>query len=373
MKLSNRLYDAIVISDEVDRTLSGAVRISIIGITDNIEDDFQPLALPAVDASMGVPTKGTYLKVYFEDGDIHQPIYLQSSPQKSYLPEEYINNYPNVSVSNLGSDFFQMTHNRAERRTIIDHDSESSLTWDAFGALTHDSDKAYENTGRGAKNGNGQKIQPVLTEGTINPFTARPMFGGSEYLKVSHISKSTVTGSIEAQQKLAEVTPISETETGFDEPITRPLLTGTVEYLQAKNILNIPDRKIKIILIGNTGNNDFSSSVNTLLNSQISSHYVVGRLQKDIIQMIDLDKAGTFGSKGTWNKESAINKIAVSIMLCGDGKVEYTSDQYINMNLIIQHVRQLYGNSVEIVTISDVDPLMVNIFGTSFNRSRLVS
>ncbi len=367
------IYDAIVVSDEIDRTLSGAVRVSIVGITDSLEDDVQPLAMPSVDSMMGVPTKGTYLKVYFEDGDLHQPIYLQMSPQKSYLPQEYIENYPNMAVANLGSDFFQMFHNRADKRTVIEHDSNSNITWDYFGTITHDSQKGYDNAGFGAKQGNGKKIHPVITEGSIDVFTCTPYSGGSEYLKVTHISKASVSGTVSDQQKKSAPTPSNDVNNGLDTPVTRPLLTEEVEFVQAKTILNIPDRKIKLIVIGNTGNDDFADSVNTLFNSKLSSHYVVGRLQKDFVQMIDLDKAGTFASKGTWNKDTNLNKSCISVLLCGNGKSAYTSDQYINLNKIILHIRQNFGDDIEVVTISEVDPLMLNSFGPNFQKERTVA
>jgi hypothetical protein len=372
MKLNNSLYDATVISAETDRTLSGAVRVSIIGVTDGIEDEVQPLALPALNNMMAVPTKGTHLKVYFEEGDVHQPVYLGVSPQTSFLPDEYRDNYPNVAVSNLGSDFFQKIHNRAEKSTRIEHDSNSIVTWDALGVITHDSEKGYENTGFGAKQNNGKPIQPVLTEGTIDIFTCTPFAGGSEYLKVTHISKASVLGTIERQQQLNATTTVSEEDTGFDAPVTKPLLSGTVEFLQAKNSINISNRKVKIILIGNTGINDFSNSLNSILNSSVSAHYVIGKSSGELIQMIDLTKGGTFGSKGIWNKETSINKITISVLLCGDGKSAFTPDQYNNLNSIVANARQQFGNEMEIVTIAEVDPLMVGMFGTTFDKSKVI-
>lgn len=371
MKLNRTLYDAIVVSDETDRTLSGAVRISVIGVTDSIDDDVQPLALPAVDSFMGVPTKGTYLKVYFEDGDIHQPMYLQSSPQKSYLPEDYISNYPNVAVANLGSDFFQMTHNRQDRRTLIEHDSNSSMVWDAFGAITHDSENGYENSGKGAKQGTGEKVQRVLTEGTVDVFTCTVHAGGSEYLKVTHVSKATVLGTIEAQQKLAEKTTASQEGTGFEAPETRSLGAITVEYLQAKNIITDPNRKVKLVVVGNTGNDDFTESVNALFETSVSAHYVVGRNTGEIIQMIDIDKAGTFASKGTWNKEKNANKFSVTVLLVGTATSGFTDSQYASLTNILSTVREKYGSDVELKTISDIDPTMSGVFGSLFISSNV--
>lgn len=373
MKLDRQFYDAVVISDETDRSLSGGVRVLIIGVTDTIEDDLQPFALPAVNSFMGVPTKGSYLKVYFEDGDIHQPIYLHVSPQKSYLPDDYISNYPNVAIANLGSDFFQMLHNRQDKRTLVEHDSNSSLTWDAFGTLVHDSQNGYENAGKGAKQGTGEKIQKVLTEGTVDVFTCSMHGGGSEYLKVTHISKETVLGTIEQQQKTVEKTTASEEGTGTDpeNPETRELGGVDIEYLQAKNIITDPNRKVKLVIIGNTGNNDFLLSINSLLESTISTHYVVGRTRGEVIQMIDLDKTGTFGSKGTWNKQTNANKFSISVLLVGVAASDYTEYQYSVLGDIISKSKNLYGNEIEAVTIADIDPSMKTIFGNIFDIGKI--
>lgn len=375
MELNNMLYDAVVISDEVDRTLSGAVRVSIIGVTNTLEDDIQPWALPSVSPMMGVPTKGTYLKVYFENNDVHQPVYLQFSPQKAYLPPDFISNYPNTSVANLGSDFFQKVHDRLNKTTTIDHDSQATAIWTALGGITLDTPKAYTNTGYGANKNNGNKLQNVITAGNIDLFSCTPMDGGSEYLQIPHVSIASVTGALDTQQQLAQPTSITEgDDTGEDAPVTRPLLNGnTVEYLQAKTILTIPNRKIKIILIGNTGNNDFTNSMNALLTTTNSVHYVVGSNLTDFIQMIDLQYAGTYGSKGTWNKEVNINRIAVSISLCGDGKSAFSSDQYTNVNNIIAYVRQQHGKEIEVVTIADVDPGLINMFGTAFDKTKVTA
>lgn len=366
-----KLYDAIVVSDETDRTLSGAVRVSILGVTDSIEDDYQPWALPAVNYLMGVPTKGSYLKVYLEDDDIHQPIYIHVSPQKSYLPDDYINNYPNVAIANLGSDFFQMLHDRVQRRTVVDHDSDSRLTWDSFGKITHESDRGYDNTGFGAKQGNGKKTQRVLTEGTINILTCSPHSGGSEYLEITHVSNDTVNGTLESQERLNEQTYITD-ENGLDTPISRPLLDGEIEYVQAKNIITSPNRTVKYILIGSTGNSNFADSVSYILESNLSSHYVIGRNIDEFIQMIDLDKIGTLGSKGTFENENSLNKKSITVLLCGIPTQPYSTSQYENINKVIEHARNLYGNQLQIVTIDQVDSISGGLFGALFDRTKLI-
>lgn len=371
MRLNKRIYDAIVVGDEIDRTHSGGIRVLIIGVTDEVEDANQPIALPSLNTMMAVPTKGTYLKVYFEDGDIHQPIYLQASPQQSYLPEDYVSDYPNKAVTNLGSDIFQMVHDRANKTTVIEHDSDSSLTYDKFGCLTHDSQKGYENTGAGAKAGNGKKIQRVLTEGTVDIFCCTPHSGGSEYLQVTHVSKATVDGTFEKEDQKATPNSLNEEGSGLDTPETRNLGGDEVEFVKAKNQIIIQNRKLKYIVVGNTGKADFGDSVNRLLNSSISAHYVIGKSMPELIQMVELDNACTFASKGQWKGETSMNKVSVSVLLTGNGTQSYSDAQYINLNRVISHIKERYGMDIEVVTIADIDPLMKNVFGTQFDPKRI--
>src|SRR5574343_125381 len=143
--LKEPYYEAVVITDEIDPNHAGAVRVSVLGITDKWENQYQPFVVPAINGMQAVPTKGTLLYVSFDEGDINMGRYFFVAQDKNYLPAEYVSEYPNVAVTNLGDDTFILTHNRKTNISVITHPSDSSVTWDAFGAVTHDSDKGYTN------------------------------------------------------------------------------------------------------------------------------------------------------------------------------------------------------------------------------------
>lgn len=72
-------YDGVVISDDVDPNHAGAVRVKIVGVTDDFDDTDQPFVLPCANSFMAVPTKGSWLRVEFENGDINNGRYTHVS------------------------------------------------------------------------------------------------------------------------------------------------------------------------------------------------------------------------------------------------------------------------------------------------------
>jgi len=218
-KFTDRYYDGVVVSDDIDPNRAGAVRVRIIGITDELDPKDQPWAIPAISSFISVPTTGTFLEIVFDEGDIHKPKYFKSSAEKTYLPRGYVAGYPDVAVGNLGDDDFFMTHRRKNKDTIIEHPTRSNIYWDSFGRIVHDSELAYEENKDQAGTANeeigGSRVLPVLTQGTVDIFTCR-VFGagemamqGSEYLFTAHISKDTVNKiyglSTEAEQGNQEI------------------------------------------------------------------------------------------------------------------------------------------------------------------------
>lgn len=394
-RLTDPYYDAIVISDEVDPNHGGAVRIKVFGVTEDLDDKDQPFAIPSVNSQQAVPTKGTLLRVTFEEGDINQPKYIQTSPEKTYLPEEFTADYPNVAVSNLGDDFFIMTHNRRTKDTNITHPSESVITWDAFGTITHDSDKGYKNAGYGASSNRGQKIHPVLTEATIDVFCCTPVGNntgngganqGSEYLKVTHISNSTVERINGGSNSDFSTSSNPVIDDGENEEATRDIndingaLVRTVEFVPTKSIVerNSPDVKddIKGIIIGITGSNNFIDIANRIKDetNNFSAHYLIGRQAgsppidsartatdeekaRGFLQFVELNNDATYGSESALSLKSyptRANTDTVSILLVSDGK-SFTEFQYTTLNQVIDHVKSTFDDkSVEIYKSGDL-------------------
>jgi hypothetical protein len=401
-KLLDKYYDAEVISDEIDPNHGGAVRVRILGVTDQLDDKDQPWVIPSVNSQQAVPTKGTKLRVAFDEGDINQGKYFQWSPEITYLPQEYIDDYPNVSVSNLGGDFFIMVHNRRTRDTIITHPSESSVTWDNFGTITHDSDRGYKNAGLGANDNNGTKIHPVLTEATIDVFCCTPIghginLQGSEYMKVTHVSKSTVNET-EALGNLDFTggTNVSD-DSGENEGVTKDIFdidgnaVNSVEYIQAKTIIERtePDVKEDIdnIILSISGANDFIEIATRIKDetNNLSAHYLVGReagpppidsertaseseKAKGFLQFVELKNDATLGSNkltSLLNVSNRANNNAVSILIISDG-TSFTEYQYTTISQLIDHIKYTFDdNSIEIYTDGNFDNFDFNKVGIS--------
>lgn len=390
MKLNDKYYDAIVVSDEIDPNHAGAVRAKILGVTDDLEPDFQPFVLPIVDRMQAVPTKGTYMIVIFEDGDINKGRYFHTSPEKNYLPDEYVSDYPNVAVCNLGGDFFHLVHNRRTKTTEITHPSNSKVSWVANGAIIHDSDKGYANSGYGAINTQGAKIHSVLTEATIDPFTCTPVgnnianggaYQGSEYLFVTHMAKATadsINGTgVDDFQTDADKSPAKEV--GGAELETKAIYdvdgnaVDKVPFYPIESFIEVDNKEARYILIVNSGNNDFIETSAKMVDpsNDLSVHYLIGRRgdtppidssrdatedekSSGFIQFVDIKQDVHYASDRVMqNKiDSPANTGAVIVMLVGTGS-GYTDYQYDMINKIIQHVRYTFSDTSINIAVPD--------------------
>lgn len=397
-KWTDQYYDAIVINDDVDPNHAGAVRVKIFGVTEELENEQQPFASPSVNSIQAVPTKGTYLRVSFDEGDVNKPKYFQVSPEKTQLPQEFRDNYPNVSVANLGGDFFLMVHDRAEKNTLITHPSASKIQWDGRGRVAHDSDKGYDNAGRNAFRGRGEKLQAVLTEGTIDVFCCTPVgnnledggaFQGSEYFFVTHISKSTVNAINGVLDSDFNTQVESARDTGTQEETKKELVDAngivirSVEFVETTSVIARNGNKtVKKIVIDYTGQNDFPAMGEKILNdaNKISAHYLVGQqdgasviegqnlpegqqspsdLIRGFIQFSELENDCYLGSNfppiGPKDNEDTI-----SILLVSDG-TQFTDFQYDTINQIIQNARTVFEDDAIRASLlpQSLDPLDV--------------
>ncbi len=402
-KWNDKYYDAIVVNDDVDPNHAGAVRVKIFGVTDGLEEEQQPFALPTVDGIQAVPTKGSYLRISFDAGDVNKPKYFQVSPEKSFLPEDYVDQYPNVSVSNLGGDFFIMTHDRAAKNTIITHPSASRIQWDEKGRIAHESDKGYDNAGRGAYKGRGEKLQSVLTEGTVDVFCCTPVgnnienggaFQGSEYFFVTHISKSTVN-AINGQLDSDFNTQVENArDTGTQDETKKELVdingnvSRNVEFVETTSVVVRNGKETRKIIIDYTGQNDFPAMGEKVLDdaNKFSAHYLIGRqdgasliegqnipndqedgsdLTRGFIQFAEIENDCYLGSNfpPVGPKE---NEDSISILLVSDGTT-FTEFQYNTINQIIENARFSFDdNSIRASLLPQAtDPLSIALATTT--------
>jgi len=378
-RFTDKYYEGRVVNNDVDPNHAGAVRVMIIGITDSLPDKDQPFAIPALNLLTGVPTAGTYLEIVFDEGDIHKPKYFGESSEQTYLPKDYVDEYPNVAIGNLGGDFFSMRHDRKNKDTLIQHPSESDILWDSFGRISHDSDNAYDENSDQAGTANeaigGSRILPVLTQGTVDIFTCR-VFGageiamqGSEYLFTAHMSKDTVN------RIKNEVTASSIVEDEEDNPDVkpdpseyRPLLDGQVLWEKAPKPGK--DRLIKdinTVVVTSSGGDSFLRATQIIgLSKDVkettqSVHYIIGKsahnastnganvssgeetnISSGFVQTVELNQEASWFSSAikSDNNKSIHNNSIVILAICKDLK-DLTAYQTENINNIIKHVENL--------------------------------
>jgi hypothetical protein len=356
LDLSGQTFDAIVVEGNVDPGKHGGVRVKVYGLTDGIEDNkYQPVALPVVNSMTAVPTVGSIVKVYFEEGDIHQPKYTHVSTSTRPLPSDYYDDYPNISVSNMGGDEFYNVHNRSTNNTTFFHPSNSTLTWDSFGKVTHESDNGFNNSGRGAKNGQGEKIQPVLTGGTIDIFSATP-FGkaqGSDYFEVTHKARRDTGRNINTLPESLDVNSL-DSETGG----TAILDGETIDFSPSNNYVETSVREndlINTLLISNSGGSSFTDTVDNITsgsNDTSSAHYVINT-DGMIVQCIDPQFASFMGNRLENDSGESLNINSVSVIVIGNG-FEFTPIQFDRVNQVISHMKSINGNDlVEVLKFSN--------------------
>lgn len=378
--LNDSYYDAEVVSDEIDPNQGGAVRAVIKGVTDDLKLDEQPFVYPAINSIQAVPTKGTFLRVSFDGGDINKGTYTQTSPETRYFPDEFVSDYPNVSISNLGGDFFQLSHNRRTKESQLTHPSNSSITWTSTGAVIHNSDKGYNNAGQGAINNQGARIHAVLTEGTINPFTCRPVgnnvnnggtFQGSEYMFVTHMSNSTadlINGrSNNDFDNVDDREPSKEVGGSELEIMTIFNKDGeevdTVPLYPIESYIEKTDKEFTRIILAKSDTNDFLESASKIAESgnEFGVHYLIGRnegippidgerdsnvgdKEKGFVQFVYLENDVSYLSNAKTKTGDSASDGAVVIMLSGTGD-NYTDYQYTMLNKLIEHVRYIANDT----------------------------
>ncbi|WGH49886.1 hypothetical protein [Alishewanella phage vB_AspM_Slickus01] len=113
-------YRAKVIDNSGDEYKAGRIKIRVYGIHDNVKVSALPWAQYADTQMIGslmVPDVGTDVWVFFEMGDIDQPVYFAAAPNKPDVPRSASTNYPHNRVVQTKSGI-----------TIEANDAESTYT-----------------------------------------------------------------------------------------------------------------------------------------------------------------------------------------------------------------------------------------------------
>ena len=369
-KLSFPYYHAQVVGTSVDCNRAGSVQVRVKGVTDNWEDKLQPWVAPELTNGMQqVPQKGQWLLVKFLDGDINQGVYFGMSQTTSFLPTEYVEQYPDVAVLNLGESSYLYTHNRRSHiSTVKNPGNRTDITWNEAGEISVSSSNAAAEA--------GNEPVSVLTETTIDIFTCMPIGSpdtgvraGSEYLRVPHISQATIdalrgTGSgMEVAVKAVQDAEVDGVE---KKQLVGTESTYSVHYMESPAAKNRNSKKNKRIVIGATMSSPFAVYLHMFTHpgATVSAHYIVGVADGNpdimselddmskaknlgFIQCVEIENDGTYGS----DDPRKLNIDAVSVVFYGDG----TLNTYQQKKLadIANHVKKASGLAeIEVVAAS---------------------
>lgn len=382
-KLEEDYYICEVVGGSQDAMHRGAVRVKICGITDTWDDSEQPYVYPALTGGMQqVPQKGYFLRVRFDRGDINCGRYYGMSATPSILPVDYVNEYPDVAVANLGEDNYFYTHNRNTHVSEIRNaGNDTRVTWDAAGMVELECNTAYGQAGMGAKEGNGANVQQVLTEATIDIFTCMPVGNnrantgigqGSEYLGISHISQLTVdtfngTGTVEPppEPKPEEAQLSSEADLRTIDGVDGPV---QVEFHATERYIKRTDKVYTRILICHTQGAGIGKAITDSMKTNSCVHFIVGKNEGQIslddadgsgtdgfVQLVEIgNDAGMFSSYKVGGDKA--NEGAVVIQVVGGAMDNYTDYQKKIVADIVNHVRKNSGNgSLPLVTPDSFD------------------
>ena len=388
-RLPNKDYTGLVVGGSNDTMHRGAVRVKILGITDDFDEDDQPYVYPAITTGLQqVPQIGYYVRIRFLNGDVQAGYYYGVSQTPNVAPAVFTENYPDVAVANLGEDGFFYTHNRKTHITdIVNPGNNSTLTWDASGFVTYESGTAHAQAGMGAKEGSGENLQHVLTEGTIDIFTCMPVghnrsssgIGqGSEYLTISHISQATIdafhgqgtpvdTNDSPAVQQTEADIPMIDIVNANDEVVMQ------VPMERSEKPVKRNGKVIKKILVCHTEGECFPVMAKKFTETDSNAHYLVGKTKGDpeilsddngnkknlknsgFVQFIDLDDDGGLYSGSTIGGDKA-NVDSVIIVLVGSVTDEFTSYQREIVDKLVTHIRTKAKNKdIPVYTPGDFD------------------
>ena len=350
-------YYAQVVGTSVDPNRSGAVQARVSGVTDNWQDKDQPWFSPQLTTGMQqVPPKGHWLLVKFLDGDINQGMYFGVSQTKSFLPTQYISEYPDIAVLNMGESDYVYTHNRRSHTTTVKNPgNNSTFTWNAAGEVVIESTNASDEP--------GSTPVSVLTECTIDIFTCMPIGNsdtavraGSEYMRVPHISKQTIDalrGTVSGTGTTVKSVKDSENDGVLKKEIQGTAKTYEIPFLESPAAKRRSGKKYKRIVIGATGKSPLAEFLSNYTddNAKSCAHYLVGvadgdpdilslldkksdALNRGFIQCADIAMDCTLGS----DMRGKPNIDAVGIMFYGDGTLnKYQMEKFLD---IVNHVKK---------------------------------
>lgn len=143
------IYRGLVMSN-ADSSQYGRIKIKVFPMLVNVETENLPYAAPAYPIVEGagdgigyfaVPDVGTHVFVFFEQGDIYQPVYFAEAPDAlKGLPEARTTNYPHRKVIKTSSGI-EIFIDDVDTQLRINHPTGTYILIDTDGTITAHSKK----------------------------------------------------------------------------------------------------------------------------------------------------------------------------------------------------------------------------------------
>lgn len=137
-------YRGIVVNN-YDPELAGKIQVRVLPVFQSIDDAVLPWAIPAMPISSGagygtgtlaIPIVGSFVWVFFEEGDIYQPVYFAEAQNLAYgIPAQTQAGYPNTRVISFPSGIQLIVDDTTPSITIL-HPTQSVIVIDGNGKTT---------------------------------------------------------------------------------------------------------------------------------------------------------------------------------------------------------------------------------------------
>lgn len=130
--------------DNADSSKLGRIKVQVQPMLYDIAAASLPWAIPAFSVSEGaisgygsfsVPVVNSYVWVFFEQGDIYQPVYFAEAPDTTRMASDIATNYPNRKVISLVGGI-KLVVDKTAVTIRLDHPSGSYITIVQDGTVT---------------------------------------------------------------------------------------------------------------------------------------------------------------------------------------------------------------------------------------------
>lgn len=156
---------------------AGAVRVKLLGYTDDLDDADQPWAYPVNATIEKTPKPGTYVDVRCTNGDRAFLRYHQGTGLDAWHSEEFRDGFPNMTVVDNGIYVLYDEKSHVTRERDMNTGYERRISQDGVTDIT--APVGYSISGR-----EQVPSSPVITAAAVNICTGKPIGQGSEFYSI---------------------------------------------------------------------------------------------------------------------------------------------------------------------------------------------